>query len=124
PKANKFPANIAGWFPKGYVDEAFKKGYRLGFESSSDHWSTHISYCVALAERHDRAGILEALRKRHCYAATEDIVVDLRSGTHLMGDAFKTDRAPALQMHVIGTGRLARIDILKDSEVAAAIKPG
>jgi hypothetical protein len=26
-------------------------------------------------------------------------------------------------MHVIGTGKLARIDIMKDSEMAAAIKP-
>jgi hypothetical protein len=124
PKTGKAPANIAGWFPKGYVDHALRKGYRLGFESSSDHWSTHISYTVALAERHDRAGILDALRKRHSYAATDDIVVDLRSGMHVMGDEFKTGEAPTLQVHIIGTGKLARIDILKDSDVVKAIKPG
>ena len=46
PKAGRKPANIAGWFPKGFVNLALQKGYKLGFQASSDHWSTHISYCV------------------------------------------------------------------------------
>jgi hypothetical protein len=124
PKTQKPPANIAGWFPKGFINHALGKGYRLGFESSSDHWSTHISYCVAVAETHDRQGIMDALRKRHCYAATDNIIVDVRSGTHLMGDDFKTASAPTLAISVIGSGKLARIDILKDGEVAHSIKPG
>jgi hypothetical protein len=41
-----------------------------------------------------------------------------------MGDEFKTDAPPSLQMRVIGTKPLARIDILKDSEVVETIKPG
>ena len=53
-----------------------QKGYKFGFQSSSDHLSTHISYCVVLAERHDRAAILDGLRKRHCYGATDDIVLE------------------------------------------------
>jgi hypothetical protein len=122
-QSGKEPVNIAGWYPKGYVDHALRLGYRIGFESSSDHWSTHISYCVALAERHDRAGILEALKKRHCYGATDDLIVNLRSGPHVMGDEFRTGQAPALDIHVIGTGKLAKIDVLKDSEVVATIKP-
>jgi hypothetical protein len=124
PKSGKAPANIAGWFPKGFVNNAHEKGYRLGFESSSDHWSTHISFCIALTERHDRAGIHDALRKRHCYAATDDIIVDVRSGKHIMGDEFKTGEAPRLDIHVIGTGKLARIDVIKDSSVVATLRPG
>jgi hypothetical protein len=124
PKTKKEPANIAGWYPKGYVDRALKKGFRLGFESSSDHWSTHISYCVILAERPGRQGILNAMRKRHTYGATDDIVVDVRSGTHIMGDEFKTGQAPALDIKVTGTRKLARIDILKDSDVVKTVRPG
>jgi hypothetical protein len=124
PKSEKLPANIGGWYPKGFINLALEKGYKFGFESSSDHWSTHISYCVVLAEEHSREGIVAALRKRHCYAATDNIIVDVRSGNHVMGDAFKTDAAPALQLTVIGTKDLDRIDILKDSEVVATIKPG
>jgi hypothetical protein len=122
--SGKKPINIAGWYPKGYINNALAKGYRLGFESSSDHWSTHISYCVAVAERHDRAAILAALRQRHCYAATDNIVLDVRSGPHIMGDAFKTADAPALEVNVIGTAPLAQIDIIRDSKVVETIRPG
>jgi hypothetical protein len=125
PKGEKKPFQIGGWEPKGFVDLALKdKGYRLGFQSSSDHWSTHISFCVVLAEKHDRPGILDGLKKRHVYGATDDIILDVRSGTHLMGDEFKTGAAPALDIHVIGTGPIAQIDVLKDSEVVETIKPG
>jgi hypothetical protein len=125
PKGEKKPFQIGGWEPKGFLDNALKeKGYRLGFESSSDHWSTHISFCVVLAEKHDRQGILDGLKKRHVYGATDDIILDVQSGTHLMGDEFKTNRAPSLDFHVIGTGPVARIDVLKDSEVVETIKPG
>jgi hypothetical protein len=122
PQSGKKPANIAGWYPKGYINLALEKGYRLGFESSSDHWSTHISYCIVLAETHDRQGILEGMKKRHCYGATDDIIVDLRSSGHLMGEEFKTNAVPALQFTVIGVKPLTRIDVLKDSEVVDTIK--
>ncbi len=125
PKSGKKPVSIGGWEPAGFIDNALgKKGYRLGFESSSDHWSTHISYTIVLAERNDRESILEALRKRRCYAATDDIIVDLRSGNHLLGEEFKTRDAITLKMKVVGTKSLAKIDILKDSEVVETIRPG
>jgi hypothetical protein len=124
PKSGKQPVNIAGWFPKGFINHALEKGYRLGFQSSSDHFSTHISYCIVLAERPEREAILDAMKRRHCYGATDDIIVDVKSGSHLMGDEFQTREAPALQIHVIGTKPLARIDILKDSEVVHTIQPG
>jgi hypothetical protein len=123
PKTGKEPANIAGWFPDGFIDHAFAKGYKLGFQSSSDHWSTHISYCIVVAEKHDREGILAAVKKRHVYGATDDIILDVRSGEHIMGDAFKTGDAPALKINVIGTGPITQIDVLRDSKVVDTLKP-
>jgi hypothetical protein len=122
--SGKEPVNIAGWYPKGYISNALAKGYRLGFESSSDHWSTHISYCVALAEKHDRAGILAALKRRHCYGTTDNIILDVRNGDHLMGDEFKTDAPPVLQIHSSGTDTLERVEILRDSKIVATFQPG
>jgi hypothetical protein len=125
PKSGKKPANIAGWFPLGFVNLALSdKGYRLGFQASSDHFSTHISYCVALAEKHDRAAILSAFQKRHCYGATDNIILDVRSGEHIMGDEFKTTGAPVLQIKVIGTSKLTKVDIIKDGDVVHTFEPG
>jgi hypothetical protein len=123
-KSGKKPVNIAGWYPKGYVNLALDKGYRLGFQSSSDHWSTHISYAIFLSEKHDRESLLEAARKRHSYGATDNIVLDARSGDHLMGDAFKAGGPAKLDVHVIGTGPLDRVEVLKDSEVVATLGSG
>jgi hypothetical protein len=123
PKGNDLPASIGGWEPAGFLNHALKeKGYRLGFQSSSDHISTNISYCVVLAERPEREEILTALKKRRCYAATDDIVLDVRSGDHLMGEEFKTAAAPTLQLTVIGTKPLSRVDIIKDSKVVETLK--
>jgi hypothetical protein len=124
PKSGKQPANIGGWHPEGFVNVALKdKGYRLGFECSSDHWSTHISYCMVWVERTDRRGILEALRRRHCYGATDHILLDVRSGSHLMGDAFSSAAPPTLALHVVGTAPLARLDIHRDSQIVATLRP-
>lgn len=124
PKSGKQPVALGGWRPAGFLDHAFKKGYRLGFQSSSDHWSTHISFCVVLAERHDREAIFEALQKRRCYAATDNIIADVKSGDHLMGEEFKTSAAPTLKMAFVGTGPIAAVHIVRDSKVVHTIKVG
>ena len=123
PQTSRLPANIAGWYPKGFISHALDKGYRLGFQASSDHWSTHISYFMVLAEKHDRQSILDAVKKRHVYGATDNIIVDVRSGPYIMGDEFKTKAAPTLRIHVIGANELAKIDIIRDSKVLASLKP-
>jgi hypothetical protein len=125
PQSNKLPVSIGGWRPAGFLNHAMKeKGYRMAFQSSSDHISTHISYCIVMAESMEREAILAAMKKRHCYAATDDIILDVRSGEHLMGDAFKTTNAPTLLITAIGTKPLTRVDILKDHEVVETLKPG
>ncbi len=123
PQSGVPPASIGGWQPLGFLNLAFAKGYKFGFQASSDHISTHISYCVALAEQPGRQGIVGALKKRHCYAATDDIVLEFRSGEHLMGDAFKTTAPPTFQMRVVGTKPLAKVEVLKDSQVVATFQP-
>ncbi len=121
PKSGKEPANIAGWYPKGFINHALQKGYRLGFQSSSDHWSTHISFFVVLAEQPTRQGLLDAVRRRHCYGATDNIVVDFRAGERIMGDELLAAKAPTFCLHVIGTGDLAKVEMLRDSEVVASL---
>jgi hypothetical protein len=108
--------------PAGFVSLALDKGYRLGFQSSSDHVSTHISYTCILAEEFSRKGLIEALKKRHSYAATDNIVLDVRMGAALMGDEVRTGK-PSLDVIVLGTGPLDRVDVLRDGEVVYTHRP-
>ncbi|HEY8506663.1 MAG TPA: hypothetical protein VIL46_18920, partial [Gemmataceae bacterium] len=48
---------------------------------------------------------------------------DVRCGGHIMGDAFELRTAPKLQIKVIGTGPLEKIDVLRDSDVVATLEP-
>jgi hypothetical protein len=121
PQTGKEPANVAGWFPKGFVNLALQKGYKLAFQASSDHWSTHISFFVILAEKHDRQGLLDAIKKRHCYGATDNIVVDFRCGEKIMGDELAVDKAPTFSLYARGTADLGTVEILRDSEVVAKL---
>ncbi|MCS7161048.1 MAG: hypothetical protein RMJ19_11305 [Gemmatales bacterium] len=124
PKSGKFPPQIGGWQPSGYIHHALAKGYRLGFQASSDHWSTHISYFIALAERQDREALLDAARKRHCYAATDDIILDVRAGPYTMGDEWEALQPPIFQVFVQGTANIKQVDVLRDSQVVASIAGG
>src|SRR5205823_2484040 len=62
--------------------------------------------------------------KRHCYAATDAIVVDVRSGNHLQGDQSKSSAAPSLQTKLIGTSPIAWVVIVKDSKTADTLPAG
>jgi len=114
---------IGGWEPLGFVNLALKKGYRLSFESSSDHVSTHISYALAYAENASREAVFEAMQARHVYAATANIVADYRCGTHMMGDEFSTQTAPKFNIHLEGTGPFAKVVFVKDDEEVFTAKP-
>jgi hypothetical protein len=112
--ARRVDESVSGFEPAGMVWNALGLQYRLGFQASSDHISTHISYAVALAEDHTRAAILDAFQRRHCYAATDNILLDVRCGEHLMGDELEANGPIQLRVLAHGTRPIARLDIIKD----------
>ncbi len=109
--------------PAGYVWNAWAKGYKLGVQSSSDHVATHTSYACVLAEQFTRQSILDAIRKRHTYAATDNIIVDFRAGSALMGDITETSAVPKLTVHIIGSAPIAQIDVIKNNKYVHQLKP-
>jgi hypothetical protein len=124
PRAAHNPKDAAGgWRPLGMVWNALALQYRLGFQASSDHISTHISFAVALAEEPTRRGIFEAFQKRHCYAATDNILLDVRSGDHLMGDEFAQDGPVTIRVKAHGTRPIAKVDIIKDFHYVYSTEP-
>ena len=107
------------WRPKGYVWEAWKKGIKIGVQASSDHIATHDSYaCVLVEDKADigRQDLIDAMKARHTYAATDNIIVDFRIGDHIMGDAFKSKEVPVIRVHAIGTRPLSKIVLIKNNE--------
>jgi len=110
--------SIGGWEPKGFINLALQKGYRLGFESSSDHGSTHISYAIVYAKDNSRAEIIKAIKQRHTYAATANILADVRSEAdgkeHFLGDEYTAGTPPKFNIKLTGTGPFAKVVIVKD----------
>jgi len=120
--------SIGGWEPLGFINLALKKGYRFSFQSSSDHGSTHISYALVYAEDNSREALLKAMRQRHTYAATDNIIAEFTSvaggRTYMMGDEFTTSEAPTLKLRLRGTAPFARVVLVKDDVEVKVWEPG
>jgi hypothetical protein len=123
PRSNKAADSIGGWREKGFVSLALEKGYKLGFQASSDHISTHMSYCNLLVTEPTRQGILKAFQQRHVYGATDDILADIRSGKFLMGDQFETRMPPKIEVKLTGTAPFAKVVIIKDNKYVYSTEP-
>ena len=115
PRANTAADSISGFRAEGYVSNALAKGYQLGFEASSDHISTHISFTNMWVTTPTRAGILEAMQKRRMYGSTDDILADFRSGGHFMGEAFTTGASPVFTVRLWGTAPFREVVVIKDN---------
>ena len=113
----------AGFEPKGFVNNAWDKGYRLGTITSSDHGSTHISYAMVFVDEKTREGVLDGIRKRRTYGATDNIILDYRMNGHFMGEEFSSRQRPRISLKVIGTGPIAMVEIIRDSKVVYTANP-
>jgi hypothetical protein len=113
---------------KGFVWNAWAKGYKLGVEASSDHGSTHLAYSCLYATALTRDALLDAIRQRHSYAATDNIVLDFRmedksAGEHMMGDIVSTRTTPVFVIHIDGTANLKQVDIIKSNRIVYTASP-
>jgi hypothetical protein len=123
PKSNNENDSIGGWRPKGFVNLALEMGYKLGFQASSDHVSTHLSYCNVFVTNDTREALLDAVKKRHVYGSTDNILADFRSGPYMMGDVFTTSTPPELKVRLIGTGPFAKVQVIKDNKYVYSTEP-
>ncbi|MGH9666629.1 MAG: hypothetical protein ACRD9L_19565, partial [Bryobacteraceae bacterium] len=89
--------------------------------------STHMSYACILAESFTREGLVDAIRKRHTYGATDNIILDFRarSGgtTYMMGDSFAAQGAPQFSVQVQGTGPILQIDLIRNRKFIYTTRP-
>jgi hypothetical protein len=109
---------------KGYIWNALAKGYKMGFIASSDHRATHNSYAAVYTPERSYGAIWDSLYGRRTYAATDNIIMDYQSGGYAMGDEYETDQAPKLEIGVIGTTKIAQLDIIKNNKIIYTVHPG
>ncbi|MBI2844679.1 MAG: DUF3604 domain-containing protein [Armatimonadetes bacterium] len=109
-----------GYQDSGWVWNAWAKGYKLGVIASSDHVSTHISYACVISEDGSREGLIDAMRKRHAYGATSNIILDYRMwtsrGQAIMGDDTSSKTIPELYVKVIATAPIKEVVIIRDNQ--------
>ena len=118
----------SGFNPIGYWWDALRKGYKIGVQASSDHWSTHMSYAMIVSEEFTRKSMFAALKARHAYGATDNIVLDFQavdaSGKHyIMGDIIESQRPPRLLIRAIGTDRIKQFVIVKNEQIIYTSHP-
>ncbi|MBI1791172.1 MAG: hypothetical protein HYR60_26890 [Acidobacteria bacterium] len=109
--------------PLGMVQNAWAKGYRLGVIASSDHLSTHMSYALVYASALTREAIQTALRRRHTYASTDNIILDYRLGEHFMGEEFEAASVPPLYARISGTAPIEDLGVVRNNQVIYQISP-
>ena len=112
----------------GFYWNALAKGYKLGVHSSSDHVSTHTSYTMVYAPEATRTAIVESMRKRRAYGATDNVLLDYRAidergGVHFMGEAFDAGAAPKFLVKAIGTASIDKIEIVRDGKFVFETRP-
>ncbi len=112
-----------GYEPAGFVWNAWAKGYRLGVQASSDHGSTHLSYSMIYVERPTREGLLDAIRQRHMYGATDNILLDFRMGRAFMGDEITAAAVPPLEITVRGTAPVAKVVVVRNNRYIYTAEP-
>ncbi len=109
---------------KGFIWNALAKGYKMGFIASSDHRATHNSYAAVYTPERSYGAIWDSLYDRRTYAATDNILMDFQSGGYAMGDEYETSEVPKLEIGVIGTTKIAQLDIIKNNQIVYTTHPG
>ncbi len=119
----------SGYRPLGFYWNALAKGYKLGVQASSDHISTHLSYACLYTTGLSRQQLLDAMRARRSYGATDNILLDYRlvepgGAEHLMGAQVTLSGTPRLKVHAVGTAPIQRVDIIKNGRYLYTSEPG
>jgi hypothetical protein len=86
-----------------------------------------MSYTCVLAEGPSREALIDAMRKRHTYAATNNILMDYRmkldGETYIQGDEARSRSLPEITAVMQGTGPLAKVVIVRDNQYIYAQEP-
>jgi hypothetical protein len=127
PVEKRTELHAGGYRPLGFWWKALEKGYKLGVQASSDHVSTHTSYACLIAESLDRQALIDAIKARHTYGATSNILMDFRITVDgkalLQGDIASASGVPEITAKIGGTGPLKTVAIIRDNQYVYSQEP-
>ncbi|MCL5746602.1 MAG: hypothetical protein M1541_22175 [Acidobacteria bacterium] len=107
--------------PGTSAQDVLAAGKRIGMVGSSDSHIGFSGYRTGMfgvvAPELTTSAILDAIRKRRTIAIRggEPIFVDLRADGHFIGDEYRTNRPPRLQIKVKATRPVRRIEIIRSN---------
>jgi hypothetical protein len=78
---------------------------------------------MVYSEGTSREDLLKAMRARHTYGATDNIIADWRCGEHMQGDEFKINKAPEFRLKLVGTDAFSKVTVVKDDVEVKAFEP-
>ena len=118
------------------------EGHRLGIIASTDNhlgnpgygylrpsydWDTQeigMAAVAVYAPERTRESVFRALYDRRTYATSGDrIILDFQADGHPMGSEYRTGSPPVLTVEAVGTARISRVEIKKNSRVVHAVEP-
>ena len=122
------PGKARSTQPAGFVWNAWKKGWRIGLLSNSDHESTHQSYACVWAPELTNEAILDAIKQRLTYAATDNVVVQFEARTghgmpSKMGTEIEAAELPEFLLRAVAPRPVALVEVIRSGEVVYSAKP-
>ena len=106
-----------------YLWDALEKGVEIGVIASSDHGLVHGAYAAVYATDFSRKAVLEALRERRSFGATDTIVLDFRLGDVTVGQRAEVTGPPVFDVFVRGVEPLTQVQVVKDNQFVYTTKP-
>jgi Protein of unknown function (DUF3604) len=112
--------------PGHFAQDALNKGNIYGFVSFSDHRSTHNSWAAIWVENETRESLFDAMLARRTYAASDEILLRVTAGGHMVGEQFRAavSEPPELDIEVEAPDEILRVDVVKDGEYVFTRRPG
>ncbi|MGH2370164.1 MAG: DUF3604 domain-containing protein, partial [Chloroflexota bacterium] len=121
-----------GLDPRGSIRRALDRGLRLGFIASSDHGGVALG--GVYVKEVSRAGILEGLRARRCFASTGDrLLLDFRVNGVFQGGVLTLTEQPGgrenqaapltITVYAEVLRPVARLVLVRDGEEAEVVTP-
>lgn len=108
------------------VERGWQKGHQYGVIASGDNHSCPgvygFGYCAVLAKSNSKEDIWDAFINKRVYGVSKNkIQLDFRVDGKVMGETIVANKNSKLNLEIIASNALDRIEIIKDSDVVEMI---